>query len=272
MLRTIICFLLAIGAMSSAVRAEDYQPRSPWNIHYGETSCDLKRVFKGESGEIQIQISQAFGLGGADFYIVTKPHSKKQYWQADVNFSIDETGAELTKSSKFQINKEENILIWQIRGFEIEYLENLPNDVTLRLNTKKYPEIAIKMTGMKAVDDAFKQCQQNLYETFKLDYSKTEQLSRQPKPAPNPGGWIVLDYPTMALKREYQGTVWFVLSVDREGRSGKCTILRSSGHELLDDTTCKSLRTRARFVPALDKDGQPTTSDWISAVEYKILK
>jgi len=273
MLRTILCFLLALGAMSPAARAEVYQPLSPWNIDYGETSCDLKRIFKGESGEIQIQISQAFDLQGGSFYIVTQPNGKRPSWLADVDLSIDETGAKLTKTAGFQVNKEDNLLIWQVYRFEIDYLDNLPNDVTLRLNTPKYPEVALRMTGMKAVADAFKQCQRNLYETFGLDYRKTELLSRQLKPKTNPGPWVsAFDYPDIALRKGYEGTVWFMLNVDQEGKSEKCTILRSSGYAMLDDTACKYLQKRAQFIPALDKDGQPTPTIWTNAVRFGLPK
>ncbi|MDM8011541.1 MAG: energy transducer TonB [Parasphingorhabdus sp.] len=273
MLRIFICFILAIGPLSSAVRAEVYQPLSPWNIDYGETSCDLKRIFKGESGEIQIQISQAFDLQGGSFYIITQPNGKRPSWFADVNFSIDETGAKMEKNTGFQLNREENILIWQIYRFDLDYLEGLPDNVTLRLNTQKYPEIALRMTGMKAVSDAFRQCQRNLYETFGLDYRETEQLSRQLKPDTSPGGWVnSFDYPDIALRRGYQGKVWFMLNVDKEGKSQKCTILRSSGYPVLDDTTCETLLKRGRFVPALDKDGQPTPSIWTNAVLYSTAR
>jgi len=264
-----LCFLLALGTMSSALRAEVYQPLSPWNIDYGETSCDLKRIFKGETGEIQIQISQAFDLQGGSFYVISKPNGKRPSWFADVNFSIDETGTQLKKNTGFQINREENILIWQTYKFELDYLEDLPDEVTLRLNTPKYPEIALRMTGMKAVSDAFRQCQRNLYETFGLDYTETELLSRQLKPDTSPGAWVSsFDYPDIALRRGYEGKVWFLLNVDKEGRSEKCTILRSSGYPVLDVTTCETLLKRARFVPALDKDGEPTPAIWTNAVHY----
>ncbi|MFK7841789.1 MAG: energy transducer TonB [Sphingorhabdus sp.] len=273
MFRALLIFLLITPCIiSSPVRAEVYEPHSPWNIHYGEAVCDLKRIFKSETGRIQIQISQAFDLGGASFFLTTAPDSKRRYWKADVDFSIDETGAELRKSGSFLRVRDENLLVWQIYGFELDFLKNLPNEVTLRLKSKKHPEIALKLTGMKSIDNALEQCQRNLYETFGVDYSQIESLLRQPKPN-NPGRWLkALDYPSTALRRGFEGTVHFMLAIDTEGQTEKCIILRSSGHKSLDDHACAVLGKRSRFIPALDKRGEKVASTWISSVRWYIPK
>ncbi len=272
MLRILIVLLFCVPtAIFSTVRAEVYQPHSPWNIDYGKASCDLKRIFKSETNQVQLQITQSFDLGGASFYLVMKPADKKRYWETEVNFSIDETGAKLRANGQFLRIRDENLLVLQIHGFEINFLENLPIDATLRLKAKRHPEIALKLTGMNAVDDALKQCQRNLYEAFGVDYNQVELLQRQPRPSRNPGRWVeAIDYPTEALKKNWEGTVRFMLHIDARGQPEKCTILESSGHQSLDDHACKMLRKRARFVPALNKDGLPVKSNWISAVRWHI--
>ena len=63
---------------------------------------------------------------------------------------------------------------------------------------------------------------------------------------------------------EEQGTVAFALGVGPDGRVKRCTIVQSSGHESLDRATCAIMQTRARFVPALDDAGRPT-SDTVSS-------
>ncbi len=267
----LILLLLAAIMVPANVRAEVYQPLSPWNIHYAESACDLKRIFKGASGEIQIQISQAFDLRGASFYLVTKPTTKRRYWEADVVFTIDETGAELKKNAYFLRNRDGNLLIWQIYGFDIAFLEDLPDEITLRLNSAKNSEVALRLTGMKSVNEALEQCQRNLYEAFGVDYGQVELLSRLPKPDHSPGRWVTAyDYPTEALRKDLEGTTRFMLLVDREGRTENCVILQSSGHQSLDDQACKLLEKRARFIPALDEKGERVTSTWISAVRWQV--
>jgi periplasmic protein TonB len=68
------------------------------------------------------------------------------------------------------------------------------------------------------------------------------------------------DYPAAALRAGQQGAVGFALDVGPDGRVSGCTITRSSGSSELDSTTCRLIRSRARFTPALDSAGL-TVSD-----------
>jgi len=65
------------------------------------------------------------------------------------------------------------------------------------------------------------------------------------------------DYPVEAIRREEQGTTAFKLSVNNRGRVERCAIVRSSGSQALDRTTCEILSKRARFTPATNEQGQP---------------
>jgi len=63
------------------------------------------------------------------------------------------------------------------------------------------------------------------------------------------------DYPATALAAREQGMVGFALDVGANGRVSGCTITQSSGSTALDDTTCRLIRSRARFTPATDAGG-----------------
>lgn len=65
------------------------------------------------------------------------------------------------------------------------------------------------------------------------------------------------DYPAQALAAGQSGAVRFRLDVGANGRVEGCTILRSSRSSILDATTCRVLRSRARFTPATGATGQP---------------
>ena len=66
------------------------------------------------------------------------------------------------------------------------------------------------------------------------------------------------DYPVAARERQESGTVQVRLGVGADGRVTGCDVIASSGSALLDRTTCRVLRARARFTPARDGNGQPT--------------
>ena len=68
------------------------------------------------------------------------------------------------------------------------------------------------------------------------------------------------DYPAEALRNRWQGSVVADLTISAEGRPTACRIVKSSGHKVLDDVTCKLIMTRARFTPAKDQTGKPKES------------
>jgi protein TonB len=72
------------------------------------------------------------------------------------------------------------------------------------------------------------------------------------------------DYPDSANRNREQGTTSFTLDVGPDGRVTGCSITASSGSSTLDSTTCRLMRSRARFTPARDSSGNPV-SDRVSS-------
>ncbi len=72
------------------------------------------------------------------------------------------------------------------------------------------------------------------------------------------GGRITdADYPRGALNAGASGTVGLRFVVGVNGRVSSCTITRSSGNRDLDETTCKLIQKRFRYVPSRDEAGRP---------------
>jgi periplasmic protein TonB len=96
----------------------------------------------------------------------------------------------------------------------------------------------------------------------------------QPKaasPKGNPGNWATTnDYPTRALREERAGVTGFRVTVSAEGRVTSCDITSSSGSPDLDEATCSNVSRRARFNPATDGEGQPTTGAYNGRVRWVI--
>ncbi len=67
------------------------------------------------------------------------------------------------------------------------------------------------------------------------------------------------DYPASAQSAGAEGTVQASLTIGPDGRVVGCNVTRSSGNSSLDGATCNILRKRAKFTPARDSNGQPTT-------------
>jgi len=76
------------------------------------------------------------------------------------------------------------------------------------------------------------------------------------------------DYPDSAIRNEEQGTTGFRLDVGPDGRVTSCTVTQSSGSSALDSATCRLMRSRARFTPATDSNGNRTTDSVSSRIRW----
>jgi TonB family protein len=91
--------------------------------------------------------------------------------------------------------------------------------------------------------------------------------------SPSPGVvgvFSAMDYPRSALDRGEQGSVYFELVVDPQGRVDNCRVLISSGYKDLDDVTCRIVSTRARFAPAMSEEGKPIFGTYRRMTSWRI--
>jgi protein TonB len=70
------------------------------------------------------------------------------------------------------------------------------------------------------------------------------------------------DYPASAQAAGAEGTAQAELTIGTDGRVVGCNLIRSTGNSALDSATCNILRRRAKFTPARDSNGNPTTDTY----------
>jgi len=90
-------------------------------------------------------------------------------------------------------------------------------------------------------------------------------------PRTPPPTWVAGDdYPAEAMWEHATGVAAFRLDVGSDGDVKNCTILSSSGSEILDRETCRLLRLRATFNPSLDASGNPRTASFTSRFSWDL--
>ena len=97
-------------------------------------------------------------------------------------------------------------------------------------------------------------------------------LSRpvQPEGQNRWGRRIIENYPSRALRQEIEGTVGISVEVSTDGRVSTCIVTSSSGSPILDEAACSDMQRYARFTPALDRNGKPTTGSWSTRIVYAL--
>lgn len=79
-------------------------------------------------------------------------------------------------------------------------------------------------------------------------------------------------YPDDARDQGEEGLVRAALSVGANGRVSGCRIAASSGHDSLDQATCRVVLQRVRFEPARDSEGRAISSPYPLAVRWQLPK
>lgn len=69
------------------------------------------------------------------------------------------------------------------------------------------------------------------------------------------------DYPRALRDAGVGGRVTMVLTVEPNGRVGRCQVTRSSGSAELDQLTCRLIQQRFRYRPSTDRFGRPIADE-----------
>jgi TonB family protein len=103
------------------------------------------------------------------------------------------------------------------------------------------------------------------------DVAPVAGLTARARPQFDPTLWFTNDdYPAAALRAEQEARVGLLLDIASDGRVDTCSTLSSGGVELLANASCRMLIRRARFTPALGKDGKPAPDRWSVSIDWKV--
>lgn len=86
-----------------------------------------------------------------------------------------------------------------------------------------------------------------------------------------PTPWFEMDdYPVRAFQRRQQGTTAFEVLVAPDGRPAACSVVKSSGSEILDNSACSITKNRIRFTPAADAAGHAAYGVYRTQVNWAL--
>lgn len=114
-------------------------------------------------------------------------------------------------------------------------------------------------------------CTANLVKSWGYDPQVRDTLRSQPIPLTAIADWLrPSDYPDKALRGGHNGTVQYRLDVDPAGNVAGCYVLSRTSPDDFADTTCRMVSRRAKFMPAVDHDGNPVRSFFVHRVNWMI--
>ncbi len=259
-------------------------PSSPWNIQYKNESCKLRRDFGDGANQIMFELDRSepgdrFNLAfyGAPLEKMATankatitfgdlPKQRAYPWQ----FSAHLIPGGKTHIAFFQmaLRPLPKVKAGAVLSSLTLGEESAVRSIAISANGT---ETHIFETGSLAEPlAAMRNCMDDLLTSWGVD--PKVQLQRLPLPEGSKTRWITDDdFPPLAWTENRGGVVKFRLAVDAVGFPTVCVVQEEAvGGKDLGAHTCKLMMQRARFKPALDRDGKPVAYFFRSFVNWVI--
>lgn len=253
--------VMALALLQSTVVPADapLAPSGKWVVEYGQSECVLSRSYGTAPAATIVGLKPA-PLGGSLEIAVIKPGVRALYRtgkatltllpsQRVIESTYDTYGLRKTGQTVSTVSTDEDVSA------------DLENATSIKLDLGKDGVQFIAIPGVKKALAALETCQVDLLKGWMVDPAEREFYPGSPRATiakSHPSEWISsADYPGEALQAEQEGSATALWKIAIDGRVKECRIVRSTGNAALDRATCAAFAKRARYTPALDKQGKP---------------
>lgn len=264
-----VCLAAALIVCPSTASARDWPETAGWEISEGDDFCLMHMEYEGPGDS-----SLAIGLYADGRIIIANVNYS---WSAEKGRAYPEVSFELNDQS--YTGTATGIEIVGKKGFAMKFGQEILADIAAARAVHVYKGETLvdrlKLDGSAAALGVTKRClgsvrakiaatereRQRWADIPKDPFASDKAAPRQAIARGSKTSWITNDdYPPAALRAREQGTVVMDLRIDRLGRVENCEVSGSSGSALLDKASCSLVQRRARYTPATDENGDPTSS------------
>jgi TonB family protein len=267
-MRVGIAFALAAGLAGNAQGAADVAvplaPSGKWVVRYAPGNCTLSRDFGTAPDRLATLTLQPTTLGDTVLILATAPKGPavRPAKSGKPRLTMLPAGTDIP----IKYERHGPIGGGRTAAFMTINRADAPMLMAAPFVSVATDDLFVAITpsaGIAALD-ALKTCETKLLTAWGVDPAAVAAVATLPRGAADIGEWVrVADYPTSALRRRSQGASVILWQVGRDGEVSGCRTVESAGDAELDTAACRAIAKRARYSPALDKDGRPVAS-WVA--------
>lgn len=283
-----IAAITALCAIAGTAHAADggarvFKPAGQWTADYGDDYCRLSRNFSDGSGEISLAMERI--QPGIDARMILLGDTIKLYRGAkSVEYRFLPSGesrtGQLLRSNTAE-GKQYLVVSPVLMGAapapgtppgpppaydraKEQAFAGVIEGVTVSGGTTE--PIELQTGALKPVVAALQACTDDLVKSWGIDPAKQNAATRTVLPDGSTANWL----PGGTIGFEDFGKLGGEMNqvrmlVDATGKPTDCKIHFPSLAQATNDKVCKSLMANARFQPALDADGKPFASYYITS-------
>jgi len=252
---------------SSAAVPTPLQPTTPWDLDYGEANCTALRDYGDPAHPITLAIKPSPSGETYELLVGRKRYGPEfaEEYEGSVDFGrgpikawLLHYGGNRTKLSLDQ---------FRITAAQMADAQNAKS-VTLRSTSAG--DLTFALANMPELLKGLEDCTADLKHYWNFDGPGRARIA-----VPSKGEIRSIfrpqDYPAEAMRNHQEGRVQFMLLIDEQGKVAACHIVQASGVPVLDGMGCQVIVERAKFKPALDPQGKPVRSAYVTPpVVWKI--
>lgn len=305
-MRVFVFLVLVLGSVfATPTAAKDekplvFEPSTPWVMDYAEDSCALRRRFSQDNEEIVLELRSYDPVSTSYQTIVASNSRKPEKAVPKYRYSPATDWVKWTSAmhADFGSGWRAVILTTSVFGepevFADGYEDQAPNAAEINAQVTVSGERRAKLRKIAAnvenfsIKGAFDQevvletgpldqpldglhaCMDELLTHWGVDLEAHKALTRKVAPL-GMSRWVKKiwrDYPSRALREGRGGIVRVRLGVGSDGKPTSCNVQSDLAGRDFERVACERLERHARFKPALDADGDPIDSFWLTSVRY----
>jgi hypothetical protein len=151
------------------------------------------------------------------------------------------------------------------------FLTRFAASTSVTLANPRFGQITIPVRAADAAAQALVSCEQTRLRDWGIDPAAWQGLRSRPTPLNSPATWLnSANYPYVGVMYGVGAYVVALLTVNADGTVQSCKGLNQNVPEDFNSNTCYALKRHARFHPAIDASGHPTSAPYIVAIQYMI--
>ena len=278
--------LLLSSGLASAAEPVVLQPTSKWILNYADDSCALRRSFGDADREVVLEMrrfqptdSLYFTIAGKGIRLPDRAPLKLSVDPDPAPRKIDDPTAIRTAGGHegytFLASLESEAEPAHPGQRLAALYDPAPRErsitgITVSSGFTKPFRLA---TGsLHAPMDGMRKCIDELLTHWGIDAEAQKTLSKRATPK-NQMHWaeeLQSRYPSSMLRKGESGIVRIRLTVDPQGMPSGCRAQIKAPDDTFERTACDITMRSARFEPALDANGQPIASYFVTTIFYKI--
>lgn len=247
-------------ASTGAAEGAPLQPTSKWNLDYGDTDCIALREYGDEANPITLAIRSVPSGETYEILVGRKRYGPEfaEEFEGSVDFGSGGIKAWLlhhgSKKAKLTLDR------FRIKSADMAQART---SKAVTLHSKGGSDVTFSLSNMSALLKGLDDCTADLRRYWNDGGEKDGRIT-----VPSKGDvrkvFTDNDYPSEAMNRRQEGTAQFFLMIDQTGKVAACHVLKASGIPALDGMGCSVIRDRAKFSPAVDSNGKPARSTYIT--------